>query len=84
MRILNAASIACMNEVLGHAAGLLGRLTTRMELDVDGDSGALVQGACNVNVGGNESDSLERPGDLFSKNSFFVSFPRPRPQAGWG
>ena len=33
-------------EVLCHGAGLLGRLTitTRMELDVDGDSGALVQG----------------------------------------
>ena len=40
--------------MLGHGgAGLLGRLTitTRMELDVDGDSGALIQGACNVNVG---------------------------------
>ena len=40
-------------EVLGHGgAGLLGRLTitTRLELDVDGDSGALIQGACNVHV----------------------------------
>ena len=47
-------------EVLGHGgAGQLGRLTitTRMDLDVDGDSGALIQGACNVNVGGNESGS---------------------------
>ena len=48
-------------QVLGHSAGMLGRLTTRMELDVKGDSGAL-QGACNVNVNvmGNESESLER------------------------
>ena len=48
MNALSEFGFDGLPQVLGHGAGLLGRLTTRMELDVDGDSGALIQGACTV------------------------------------
>jgi hypothetical protein len=60
MNAHSECGVDSLPQVLGHDASMLGRLTTRMELDADGNSGALIQDACNVSVGGNENESFER------------------------